>query len=136
MKKLMILAAVAMTAVVTQAYDLKWGAISIYIPVAADATKSELGIVAVKENGSFAAGALAVQLYWVSTTGNEYIGEYKTTGEGEIASQVIASGTDSALYKAMVADHGRTGFWSIIIRRPTRRTPALMCTRARLPPER
>lgn len=107
MKKLMVLAAVAVTAIASQAYDIKWGAKNIYIPVATDAAVSQSGIVATSGD-KFAAGALTVSLFWVGSEGNNKIGDYATTTAGGIAQQVLASGTGSDLYAAMVADQGAT----------------------------
>ena len=105
MKKLMIAAAVATIAIASQAYELKWGARNMYIPVADDVTISQSGIVPTT-GSKFGAGTLTVSLFWVSTEGDVKIGDYTSTGSGTISAQTLASGTDSDLYKAMVADHG------------------------------
>ena len=105
MKKIMIAAAIATMAIASQAYDIKWGVKNLYIPVATDVTKDQSGIIA-SSGTKFAAGALDVTLYWVSTTGNELIDTFATTGNGLVGQQTLASGTDSDLYKAMVADQG------------------------------
>lgn len=107
MKKLMILVAVAVTAIASQAYDIKWGAKNIIIPVANNVAISQSGIV-MTSGDKFAAGALTVSLYWVGTEGNVKIGDYATTTAGGIAQQVLASGTSSDLYTVMVADQGAT----------------------------
>lgn len=107
MKKLMILAAIAMTAIASQAYDVKWGVKNLYIPVADNVKVDQTGIIA-NSGTKFAAGALDVTLYWVSTAGDVLIDTYATTESGGIAQKTLASGTDSDLYKAMVADRGTT----------------------------
>lgn len=107
MKKLMIMAAVTIMAVAAQAASITWGARNIYIPVAADASVSQAGIVA-SSGTKFAAGALTVSLYWVGTAGDVHIGDFATTAEGKIDAQVIGDGTTSSLYLAMVADQGET----------------------------
>ena len=111
MKKLMIAAAIAMMAIVSQAYDVKWGARNMYIPVATDAGTSQSGIIPTSGSkfGDTGMPALTVSLFWVSTEGDVKIGDYTTTSAGQITQQVLASGTDSDLYKAMLADHG--GDW-------------------------
>lgn len=102
MKKLMIAAVIAMVAMMSQAYSIKWGARNVMIPVADNVKVSQSGIV-VTSGDKFAAGALTVQLYWVGSTGNNLIGEYKTTGDGVIAAQDFG-GSSGVLYAAMIAD--------------------------------
>ena len=109
MKKLMILAAVALAAVVSQAASISWGARNIYIPVATDASVSQSGIVA-SSGTKFAANALTVSLYWVATdTTKTLISTFKTTGDGVISSQVLGdSSENTALYNAILAKEDGT----------------------------
>ena len=109
MKKLIIMAVVAASAIASQAYTVSWGARNVFIPVATDVTKDQSGIVMSSGTG-FAVGALTdVALYWVSTTGNQLITDtLETTDVGKIAAYTIASSADDDIYKAMVADHGDT----------------------------
>ena len=102
MKKLMIVAALALTAAVSQAYNVSWGALNVKTPVAKDVTVDETGIT-----GSGAAmSGLVISLYWVNKAGgDEFIGTY-TTADGKVATQTLGAGTESAIYTAMVADQG------------------------------
>ena len=106
MKKLMILAAVTAMACVSQAYDIKWGAINVKTPIAKDVKVDETGIV----GGGDAMANLAINLFWVDKDGGDVsIGTFNTgTGAnaGKIAATVLGSGTDSDLYKAMVDNQG------------------------------
>ena len=113
MKKLMILAAVALAAVVSQAASISWGARNIYIPVATDASVSQSGIVA-SSGTKFAANALTVSLYWVATdTTKTLISTFKTTGDGVISSQVLGdSSENTALYNAILAKEDGTYTYS------------------------
>ena len=106
MKKLIIAVAVAMVAMMSQAYSVQWSARNIYIPVAADAKVSQSGIIA-SSGEKFAAGALVVQLYWVGNSGNNLIGEYSTTGDGVISTLNLGD-SSSAIYNAMITDSGTT----------------------------
>ena len=103
MKKLMILAVVAVAAVASQAADIKWGARNIYIPVASAVTKDQTGIIPTA-GSKFDAGALTISLFWVDDKGAEKkIGDYATTGSGT-ASYVLGNSSDNtALYQAMLA---------------------------------
>jgi len=104
----MILAAVAFAAVASHAASVSWSARNIYIPVAADVKVDQTGIVAASGT-KFAADALTVALYWVNSAGGyESIDSFTTTGAGVIASKTLGNGTDSDIYKAMVADQGAT----------------------------
>jgi len=105
MKKLMIMAVVAVAAVASQAANITWGARNIYIPVAADAAVDQTGIVPTSGN-KFAADALTVALYWVDTSSTRHsLGSFATTGDGVIAAQTLGnSSTDTALYNAMLAE--------------------------------
>jgi len=105
MKKLMILATVAVAAVASHAASISWGARNIYIPVATDVKVDQTGIVA-SSGTKFAADALTVALYWVATDGTKNsIGEFKTTGAGLIAAQTLGnSSSDTALYDAMIVE--------------------------------
>ena len=107
MKKLMTMAVVAMAAVASQAASITWSARNIYIPVAADKTKDQSGIIPTT-GSKFDANALTVSLFWVSTDGDVKIGDFKTTGSGAISSQDLGAGTSSDLYIAMVNDRGTT----------------------------
>ena len=110
MKKIIIMAVASMAAVVVNAASITWGARNIFVPVAADASVSQDGIV-MSSGTKFAAGALTVSLYWVDSHGqNQFIGDVATTGDGVIkaSENVIATGTESALYTAMLADRGST----------------------------
>ena len=106
MKKLTIAATIAFAAVALQAADIKWGARNIYIPVAKDVTVSESGIVPTS-GSKFAADALTVSLFWVEADGTtkNYLGDFKTTGDGLIAANILGNTTtDTALYTAMLAE--------------------------------
>ena len=105
MKKLMLAVAVAFVAVASQAAQIKWSARNIYIPVAADVSVSQSGIVMSSGTG-FAAGALTVSLYWVGNDSTQhYINDFSTTASGAIGAQVLGdSSTDTALYNAMLAE--------------------------------
>lgn len=108
MKKLMILAVVAVAAVASQAADIKWGARNIYIPVASDVTKDQSGIVPTT-GAKFDASALAVSLFWVEADGTtkNSLGTLTTTGSGLIGAKVLGNtSTDTALYEAMLAEGG------------------------------
>lgn len=108
MKKLIVLAAVAVSAVALQAASVTWAARNIYIPVATDVKVSQTGIVA-SSGTKFAADALTVALFWVNSSGgHESLGSFSTTGSGVIGAQTLANGTSSDLYAAMVADQGST----------------------------
>ena len=104
----MIAAIIATLAIVSQAYDVKWGARNMFIPVATDAKVSQTGIIPTSGNkfGDTSMPALTVSLFWVSTEGDVKIGDFTTTSAGQITQQVLASGVDSALYTAMVDDRG------------------------------
>ena len=104
MKKLMVLATVALTAIATQAASITWGARNIYIPVAADVNVSQTGIIA-SSGTKFAADALTVALYWVAADGTKTaIDSYATTGAGLIGGKTLGdSSADTALYTAMLA---------------------------------
>ena len=108
MKKIMIAAAIATMAIASQAYDIKWGARNMYIPVADNVAISQTGIVPTSGDkfGDSGKAALTVSLFWVSTDGDVKIGDFTTTGAGAISAQTLGSGTESDLYKAMVADQG------------------------------
>ena len=111
MKKMMIAAAIATMAIASQAYDIKWGARNMYIPVADNVKVSQSGIIPTSGDkfGGADMPALTVSLFWVSTAGDVKIDDFTTTGAGQITAQTLASGTDSDLYKAMLADQG--GDW-------------------------
>ena len=101
MKKILVAGLVAMAAITSQAYAMKWGAANIKTPAAADPKVSESGII-----GSGAAmSGIEVALYWVSTSGDVLIDTY-TSADGKVAAQTVADGTSDALYTAMVADRG------------------------------
>ena len=101
MKKLLVVAFIALSAVTSQAYALKWGAMNIKTPEAADPKVSEGGIIG---SGATMSG-LEVVLYWVGTSGDVLIDTY-TSADGKIAAATIADGTESDLYKAIVSDRG------------------------------
>ena len=105
MKKLMVLAAVAMAAVASQAANITWGARNIYIPVATDVKVDQSGIVA-SSGSKFAADALTVALFWVDGSDVKHaIDSYATTGDGLIGAKTLGnSSTDTALYDAMLAE--------------------------------
>lgn len=105
MKKLMIMAVVAVAAVASQAADITWGARNIYIPVAADAAVDQTGI-APTSGSKFAADALTVALFWVNNAGTQTkINDFTTTAAGLIGAQVLGdSSTDKTLYQAMLAE--------------------------------
>ena len=103
MKKLMVVATIAFAAVALQAADIKWGARNIYIPVAKDVTVSESGIVPTSGD-KFAAGALAVNLFWVGGDGTQHsLGSFDTTSSGAIAAATLGDET-SDLYKEMIKE--------------------------------
>lgn len=106
MKKLMVVAAFALAASVSQAYNVTWGAINVKTPIATDITVDQTGIIG---SGDAMAG-LAINLYWVNNAGgDEFIGTFNTGTEGnagKVAAQTLGSGTDSAIYTAMIADQG------------------------------
>ena len=107
MKKLMVAAAIAMVATVSQAYNVQWGARNMYIPVATDVKISETGISATSGNkfGDTGMPALTVSLFWVGSKGeHNYIGDYTTGSAGAITAVNLGDGS-SALYTAMVDDH-------------------------------
>ena len=111
MKKLMIMAAVTIMAVATQAASITWSARNMYIPVATDVAVSQTGIVPTSGSkfGDTSSPSLLVSLYWVNNAGeNVTIGDFSTTGAGVISSQTLGNGTTSDLYLAMVADQGST----------------------------
>ena len=105
MKKIMMFAALMLAAFTSHAYAIKWGALNIYIPVADNVKVSQSGITA-SSGTKFDASALTVALYWVSTDGNVYIGDFSTTGNGAISSQTLGDGASSALYTAMIDNQG------------------------------
>ena len=108
MKKLMVAAAIAMVATVSQAYNVQWAARNMYIPVADNVKISQTGIIPTSGNkfGDTDMPALTVSLFWVDKAGeNKYIGDFTTTGAGTITSQNLGDSA-SALYTAMVDDHG------------------------------
>lgn len=104
MKKLMVLAAVAVVAVASQAANITWGARNIYVPVATDVKVDQSGIVA-NSGSKFTAEALTVALYWVATDGTKTsLGNFATTGSGIIGAQTLGnSSSDTALYTAMLS---------------------------------
>jgi len=101
MKKLMLAAIVGLVAATSQAYAIKWGAVNVLTPVAADKSTAETGIVG---SGAGLTG-VDIKLYWVSTSGDVLIDTY-TTSDGKVSSTTIGDGTSSALYTAMVDDQG------------------------------
>lgn len=108
MKKLIIVAAVALIASASHAYSIQWGARNIYIPVATDAAVSQTGIVPTsgEKFGDTGTPSLLVSLYWVNNAGTHItIGDFSTTGAGTISGQNLGD-ANSALYSAMVADQG------------------------------
>ena len=107
MKKILVAVVAGIMVATTQAYEVRWGAINVKTPVAADVTVSQAGIT----GGGDAMASLAINLYWVSTGGDVFIDTFTTgTGSnaGKISAQALADGTSSALYTAMVADQGST----------------------------
>lgn len=104
MKKLMVLAAVAVVAIASQAANITWGARNIYIPVATDVKVDQAGIV-MNSGSKFSADALTVALYWVATDGTKTaLGNFATTSSGLIGAQTLGnSSTDTALYTAMLS---------------------------------
>lgn len=106
MKKLMVAAVAIAMAISAQAYNVQWGANNVRIPVADNLAIDQSGIVTTTSSTAFGAGALSVMVYWVATDGSHnYIDTFATTGNGVIAAKTIGNGTDSDLYKAMIADH-------------------------------
>ena len=106
MKKIMIALALVAATAVSNGAEIRWGARNIFIPVAADVSVSQDGIVA-SSGTKFAADALTVSLFWVDSKGeNQFIGDFKTTGEGVIGATSHGSGVESDLYLKMVADQG------------------------------
>lgn len=101
MKKLVITVSIALAAITSQAYAMKWSAINIKTPAAADPKVSQSGIIGA---GATMSG-LVVALYWVSSSGDVLINSY-TSSDGKIAAQTLADGTSDSLYTAMVADRG------------------------------
>lgn len=108
MKKIMILAAVTMVTVASQAASITWGAINVKTPVATDVKVDQTGIV----GSGDAMAALAINLYWIDKSGNDqFIGTYSTgtgSGAGKSTNNVLGNGTTSDLYLAMVDDQGTT----------------------------
>jgi hypothetical protein len=103
MKKLVMAAVVGIIAATSQAYEVRWGAINVKTPVAADVAVAQSGITG---TGSAMSG-LAINLFWVSTSGDEFIGTYNVS-DGKVSTVALGDGTSSAIYTAMVADHGTT----------------------------
>ena len=85
----MIAAAIVCAAVASQAAMTLWSVDDLLIPVAADPTKDQTGITTDWDAGNtpFAAGALAVELFY--NNGSEWVslGSMATTDEGSIAAQ-------------------------------------------------
>ena len=106
MKKLMIVATIALAALASQAAEIKWGARNIYIPVATDVKQDQSGIVA---SSGLKFTALDVALYWVGADGTTktYIDTFGLTSNGTIAQKVLGnSDTNPTLYNAMLAEGG------------------------------
>ena len=103
MKKMLFAAVVGLVAATSQAYQVKWSAMNIKTPTATDVTVAQTGITG---TGAAMTG-LDIALYWVSTSGDVLIDTF-TSDAGKVASVTLGDGTSSALYTAMVADHGTT----------------------------
>ena len=83
MKKIMITAAILLSAVCTQAAALKWGCTNVRIPVAADVKVSESGIVTTSTDTKFKVGELSISLFYVDSEGaDKFITTVGLTGEG------------------------------------------------------
>ena len=108
MKKLMIAAAIVCAAAFTQAGSLQWSLMNLYKPTVADASKDvTTPFLATAGDKFLPADGISIVLNWVNGAGNDvYIGTYDLTGEGAIASTTLGVGSDSDLYKAMVAESG------------------------------
>ena len=108
MKKLLILTAVSAMACVSQAYSIQWGCLNVKTPVAKDVKVDQTGITGT----GVAMAGLAINLYWIDKSGNDQlIGTYytgKDANAGKSTGNILGDGTDSDLYKVMLADQGDT----------------------------
>ena len=95
MKKLMIAAAIVLAAVVSQAAATKWSVDDMLIPVADDPKVNQSGITTSWEAGDtpFAAGALAIQLFYNDGSDWQSLGSFTLDGEGSIAADTLWSQT-------------------------------------------
>lgn len=87
MKKLMIAAAIAMIAGLTQAANAKWNVSNVRIPVATNVKIDQTGIVTTTDSDKFAAGALTISLFYQGVDAEtnpawKLITSAATTGEG------------------------------------------------------
>ena len=65
MKKIIIAGVIAITAALTQAASVSWSCSNVRIPVAANATIDQSGIVTTTSNDKFGAGALTIYLSYL-----------------------------------------------------------------------
>ena len=79
----MIVAAVALAGIAANAAVVKWNAQSVRIPVAADPTKDQSGIVTTTSNDKFDTGKLILSLYYTDMNGElQLAGSGPTTAAG------------------------------------------------------
>ena len=107
MKKLIVAAAIAMVAAVSEATAVNWGIHDILMPVATNPKQDQTGItVAWGENTPFAANALTFNMYYMANdgTGTEWTSlgtltnvEGDDTGMSVLWDQTAAAGIKNAL---------------------------------------
>ena len=82
MKKIVIMAMVALGAVIVNAASVSWTVGNVRIPVADNLTVSQSGIQTTTSSDKFAASALTINLFWQNGSDWELITSAATTGEG------------------------------------------------------
>ena len=83
MKKLMVIAAVALAGIAANASVVKWNVSNVRIPVAADPTKDQSGIVTTTSNDKFDTGKLILSLYYTDKDGGlQFVDSGATTAAG------------------------------------------------------
>ena len=99
----MILAAIGAMALTSQAYQFKWGALNVRVPVADNPKVSQTGITVTTGNAQFAAEALTLSLFYVGETGEQLIVSKKNNNAGTLSAAGIFDYQD-ATYNKIIAD--------------------------------
>ena len=93
MKKLMIVAVVALAGIAANAAVVKWNASNVRIPVAANLSIDETGITTDSNSAKFVAGALTLSIIYTDKDGNtQVLASSPTTGDGLVKTLTAADG--------------------------------------------
>ena len=106
MKKLMIIAAVALASIAANASVVKWSVGNVRIPVATDPKVDQTGIVTTTGNATFDAGALTLSLFYVDADSKEVFADSGATTKAGMMAVRTAFDEDSGEVSSLITAAG------------------------------